>query len=53
MSDAAIESSSAEYEVTVSKPATTEQVIDYLRSKGFTGNVGVNPNYPGVIWFGS
>lgn len=53
MSNKIIEGSSAEYEVTVSAPATTEQVIEYLRSKGFTGNVGTNPNHPGVIWFGS
>jgi hypothetical protein len=53
MSDTAIESSSSEYEVTVSTPATTDQVIEYLRSNGFKGNVATNPNYPGVIWFGS
>ncbi len=54
MSDQMTDSNSeTDYEVTVSEPATTTQFIDFLRSKGFTGNVGVNPNSPGIIWFGA
>ncbi|MCF2873574.1 MULTISPECIES: hypothetical protein [unclassified Tenacibaculum] len=43
---------SVDYEVIVSEPKTTEEFIEFLRSQGFKGNVGVNPNYPQKVWLG-
>lgn len=43
---------SVDYEVIVSAPKTTEEFVDFLRSQGFKGNVGVNPNYPQKVWLG-
>ncbi len=49
----------AEAEVTVtavSSPGVTGmtpgQFTQYLQANGFVGHMGLNPNYPGVVWIG-
>lgn len=37
-------------EVQVSPPMTVEQFITGLRNGGFTGQIGYNPNMPGMVW---
>jgi hypothetical protein len=37
-------------EVQVSPPMTVEQFISGLRNGGFTGQIGFNPNMPGMVW---